>query len=357
MMKSASRNANETPTLKFVVTCVPGLERLLSDELAEMGILEVEADGDEKHPTGALRFAGSWADAAKVLVGSRLASRLLLELREFAAVNADMLYDQVRRVKWADYMRPGRTLAVFAHGKSPGRDLVLSFAALKIKDAVCDEIRKHGVDRPDVDRENPDIRLEAHFQEGRCRLSLDLSGAPLHRRGQRTEAGEAPLRENRAAALLRLVGLRAGAEGLFVDPFCGSGTILLEAAAIAENRAPGLVRRAREFKGALFSMELEAALEAELVRASKAVVPLKLRLEGRDVESRQLEKAKRNLRGGADPGAPTSVNATSRRIGSSRTPRTACASATSRRRPICWACSRRSSSTPRLPANWASRSP
>lgn len=216
---------------RFSLTCVPGLEPLLLEELKEFGI-DAEASGP-----GAVSFTANWREASRVALRTRLGSRFLYELRAFSAKNPAMLYDQVRRIDWTEFFGGTRTLAVFAHGRTEG--MRLSFAPLKIKDAICDEIRKKGQERPDVDTKNPDVRVEAFFSGGKCRLSLDLTGEPLHRRGYR-EAMDAPLRENRAAALLRFVGYRD--DRPFVDPFCGSGTIALEAAAIACRRAPGLAR-------------------------------------------------------------------------------------------------------------------
>ena len=217
----------------FVVTCSPGLEALLTEELEELGVHA------EPGFQGAVNLSCTFEDALKVAFHSRIASKVLLSLKVFSAKNAEMLYDQVRRINWPEYFTQDETFVISSHGESvPG--LKVSFASLKVKDAICDEFKKRGFERPNVDRSNPDLRIEAFFSNGKCELSLDLFREPLHRRSHKEESGEAPLRENRAAALLRFAGYK-GQEDLY-DPFCGSGTILTEAALIALNIPPGLAR-------------------------------------------------------------------------------------------------------------------
>jgi 23S rRNA G2445 N2-methylase RlmL len=219
---------------RFLVTTAPGLQGLLAEELRSLGIEPtLEA-------SGAVTFTGDWAAASRVLVRTRIGSRLLLSLRRFSARTKAMLYDQVRRIDWPAVFPSTLTMAVEAAGSLEGTDYVLSYAPLRIKDAVCDEFRKRGFLRPDVDRWEPDVSLHAFFHRGRCELSVDLSGRPLHRRGYRQEGAEAPLRENRAAALLLFCGYDGSRP--FLDPFCGSGTIPIEAALIATRTAPGLLR-------------------------------------------------------------------------------------------------------------------
>ncbi len=219
---------------RFLVTTAAGLESLLLEELADLGL---EA---EPTPAGALVLKTDWDGAARILTRSRIASRLLLSIREFSAGHAAMLYDQVRRIDWPKIFSPDDSIAIRGHGATHGTDYTLSFASLKIKDAICDEFRYSGLPRPDVDRADPRVRLTAFFHGGRCELSIDLSGRPLHRRGYREEGAAAPMRENRAAALLRFAGYDGSTP--LVDPFCGSGTIVIEAALIALRRAPGLMR-------------------------------------------------------------------------------------------------------------------
>ena len=248
------------PDRRFLVTTAAGLEPLLIDELRELGL------DPEPTAAGPLVLRGGWDVAATVLVRSRIASRLLLSLREFSARSQAMLYDQVRRIAWPSLFSPSLTVAIHAHGSTQGTDYALSFAPLKIKDAICDEYRHKGLLRPNVDRHNPDVRLTSFFHRGRCEISVDIAGEPLHRRGYRAEGAEAPLRENRAAALLRFAGYDGSAP--LVDPFCGSGTVAIEAALIATRHAPGLLRPVDRFAAAALFPEARAALESERARAA-----------------------------------------------------------------------------------------
>ena len=224
---------------RFIVSSAPGLEELLVQELKTLGIESL------REPSGVVTFDGDWHQAVQVLVGSRIAGRVHLSLRRFASSSRAMLYDQVRRIDWPKIFSSTHSFSVKASGSARGTDFTLSYAPLRIKDAVCDEFRKHGQLRPDVDRQNPDVRLFAFFHEGRCELSLDLCGEALHRRGYRKEGALAPLRENRAAALLLFCGYDGSKP--FVDPFCGSGTLAIEAALIATRTAPGLLRLTERF--------------------------------------------------------------------------------------------------------------
>jgi len=292
-----TRDAGGTPPgarFRFLVTTAAGLEPLLGEELAELG-LETRA-----LPSGALVLDGTWRDAARVMIRSRTASRLLVSLRRFSAAHQAMLYDQIRRIPWPSLFEPDRTIAVHALGTSEGTDYTTKFGALKIKDAVCDEFRKAGLPRPDVDRDDPDARITAFFFRGRCELSLDLSGDPLHRRGYRAVGAAAPLRENRAAALLRFAGYDGS--GPFLDPFCGSGTIAIEAALIAMRVAPGLLRETDAFAGARLFPDLAAALEEERRAAgAERIAKPPHPVEGSDVSDEALAVARSNaVKAGAE---------------------------------------------------------
>ncbi len=217
----------------YVVTCAPGLEKVLAEEITELGLKPEPAF------LGSINLSCSIEDALRVAFHSRIASKMLMSLKVFSAKNADMLYDQIRRIRWPNYFNPEQTFVIHSHGVSVD-GLKISFASLKIKDAICDEFKKLGFERPNVDRQNPDIRIEAFFANGKCEVSLDLFGEALHRRSFKEENAEAPLKENKAAALLRFAGYDGSTD--FYDPFCGSGTIVSEAAMIALNIPPGLAR-------------------------------------------------------------------------------------------------------------------
>jgi len=178
-----------------------------------------------------------------------------------------MLYSQVRRVRWEDYLNPQRTFAVFSTMEGQNRRHIESglnknrpesrppgkrpgihhsqFASLKIKDAIVDRLRQEQGERPNIDTENPDIRVDAHFSKGRCLLCLDSSGKSLNQRGYRLETVEAPLRETLAAAIIKLSGWDGTVP--LMDPMCGSGTLVIEAAMLATRRAAGGLRESFGF--------------------------------------------------------------------------------------------------------------
>jgi 23S rRNA (guanine2445-N2)-methyltransferase / 23S rRNA (guanine2069-N7)-methyltransferase len=223
---------------RFVATCAPALEELLADELRELGLGNVETG------PGIVRFDGRLIDGYGACMWSRIASRILLPLRSFPVRSADELYESARGISWTDHLSPDTTFAVRFVGTD---SLVRSslFGALKVKDAIVDVIRDRCGERPSVDRDDPDVGIHAHLGRGRVTLSIDLSGPPMHLRGHERDGGPAPLKETLAAAMLRIAGWhRFGPQGApLLDPMCGSGTLLTEAAAVLSDRAPGLSRR------------------------------------------------------------------------------------------------------------------
>jgi putative N6-adenine-specific DNA methylase len=189
---------------------------------------------------GGAGFDGTLATAYAANLHSRLASRVLWRLAGGAYRNETDLYELARAVAWETHFRPSQTLRVDVTAtRSPLRSL--QFATLKIKDAVADRMRERCGDRPSVDRAAPDVQVFAHLSRQSIDLYLDLSGEPLFKRGWRLEKGEAPMKENLAAGLLACSGWTPDTP--LHDPFCGSGTIPIEAACIATRRAPGLARR------------------------------------------------------------------------------------------------------------------
>jgi 23S rRNA (guanine2445-N2)-methyltransferase / 23S rRNA (guanine2069-N7)-methyltransferase len=218
-------------------TCAKGLEYLLVDELRELGAQQ------PREALAGVHFEGDLALAYRVCLWSRLASRILLPLAEFDAADDSALYHGVRQIDWLRHLTPEGTLAVdanlFASAMTHER-----YAEQRVKDAIVDQIRDaHGV-RPSVDTVQPDLRVNVVVKRDRATLSLDLSGASLHRRGWRREQGAAPLKENLACAVLLRAGWpeTARAGGSLLDPMCGSGTLLIEGARMAADFAPGLQR-------------------------------------------------------------------------------------------------------------------
>jgi len=220
----------------FFATCPKGLEYLLRDELAALG-------AEAREALAGVRFEGDLACAYRACLESRLASRILIPLAEFDAPDADALYAGVQAVDWSQHIAPDATLAIDATGSS-GSIRHSGFAAQKVKDAIADQCRERDGTRPTIQPDRPDVRLNLRLHKGRATLSLDLSGEPLHRRGWRREQGEAPLKENLACAMLLRGGWPELYErgGALVDPMCGSGTLLIEAAWMVAGVAPALQR-------------------------------------------------------------------------------------------------------------------
>jgi 23S rRNA (guanine2445-N2)-methyltransferase / 23S rRNA (guanine2069-N7)-methyltransferase len=254
--------------LRLFATVPKGMETLLAGELRQLGA------GDVKQARAGVAFAGDLETAYRVCLWSRLASRLLLPLIEGRANDGDELYATAQRITWDEHLPVTGTLAVDFTGTNAAiRDT--RFGAVRVKDAIVDQFRtRHGDRRPTVDTRAPDLRVNAHLARGRVTLSLDLSGQSLHRRSYRVDKVqvEAPLKENLAAAVLLFAEWpRLAAAGYgFVDPLCGSGTLPVEAALIAADIAPGLLR-AGHGRGFGFERWLghDAAMWAELVREAR----------------------------------------------------------------------------------------
>ncbi|HEX7325521.1 MAG TPA: bifunctional 23S rRNA (guanine(2069)-N(7))-methyltransferase RlmK/23S rRNA (guanine(2445)-N(2))-methyltransferase RlmL [Rhodanobacteraceae bacterium] len=275
----------------FFATCPKGLEYLLRDELAALGAEAHEA-------LAGVHFEGPLECAYRACLESRLASRVLLPVGEFAAVDADALYAGTGGIDWAQHFAADTTLAIDATGSS-GTLTNSMFAAQRVKDAIADQCRARAGARPTIQQARPAIRLNLRLHTGRATLSLDLSGEPLHRRGWRHEQGEAPLKENLASAML----LRAhwpetyAAGGALVDPMCGSGTLLVEAAWMAAGVAPALRRDHFGFLGwrghdAALWERLHAAAET---RAEAGLRILRPCFFGSDNDPRMIAVATHNL--------------------------------------------------------------
>ncbi|MFH1812366.1 MAG: bifunctional 23S rRNA (guanine(2069)-N(7))-methyltransferase RlmK/23S rRNA (guanine(2445)-N(2))-methyltransferase RlmL [Pseudomonadota bacterium] len=279
----------------FFATCPRGLAGLLGDELRALGALSVRV-----RPAG-VDFDGEMELGYRACLWSRLASRILLRIGQFESPDEDALYAATRAVDWSGHLAPGRSFAVDVTAtRAPYRNT--HFVALRVKDAVVDALRELRGERPDVDTHEPDLRLHLHQHSTLAALYVDLSGDSLHRRGYRAQAGEAPLKENVAAALLVRAGWpRLAREGApLVDPMCGSGTFLIEAALMAADAAPGLLRPRFGFEGwtrhdsALWDrLRTEAEARRDLERLPT--------LAGSDHDARAIEAAAEGLhRAGLD---------------------------------------------------------
>jgi putative N6-adenine-specific DNA methylase len=220
--------------MRFLVTVSKGLEEAAAQELADLGLAVMGSS------PGLVAFKGGREDAWRACLWLRTARRVLQPLGEFPAESAEALYEGARGLPWQEVMTPDHTFAV----EASVRDSAFNhsgFVALKIKDAAADALREAFGRRADVDRSDPDVRVVAHISGNLCSVSLDLSGGPLHKRGYRNRSVAAPLNETLAAGILRLMGYDGSLP--FADPFCGSGTLCIEAALMATHTAPGLLRK------------------------------------------------------------------------------------------------------------------
>lgn len=218
----------------FFAPCPRGLETVLAEELTELGALSVVA-GD-----AGVAFEGDAALAMNANLESRIASRILWRVATGPYHNEQVIYDAALSLPWSEWMDVEQTIMVETNARRcPLRSL--DFVTLRVKDAVCDHFRNHVGSRPSVDSRTPDIRISIFLDEYNFFLYLDTSGDALFRRGERVESGEAPLKKNLAAGILRIAGWRPGIP--LLDPFCGAGTFLWEAAEWSLNRAAGLNRR------------------------------------------------------------------------------------------------------------------
>jgi len=273
--------------LPYFAACPKGLEYLLVTELEQLGGTEV------RESLAGVRFKADVATAYHICLWSRLASRILMSLHSDEVHSTQDIYDVVYRVNWHVYFESHKSIAVEFTGTNEFINNT-QFGALKAKDAIVDKFRDQGFDRPNVDKQNADIRIECRMVNNKLTLALNFSGRSLQQRGYRSNAGAAPLRENLAAALL----LRSGWETTkpLYDPFCGSGTLVIEAALMAANIAPSLTRDSFAFE-ALKSFKADAW--GEIKASAQAIADesksrKQLCIRGSDMDSRVLNIARDN---------------------------------------------------------------
>lgn len=217
------------------ITCATALEPLLMEELQQLGIHSIHSGY-----RGVYVDSWDWSTIYKINYGSRLASRVLLPLIRFKCYDRHSLYKETSLIDWTQFIKDRQTFAIDAnvHHRELRNSL---FAAQIVKDAICDQMRKKTGHRPSVNVQDPDIQLNLFVQNQIGILSFDTSGIPLHKRGYRQESIEAPLQETLAAAILKLAKYQK--DQILLDPCCGSGTLLIEAALMATNTPPGYLRR------------------------------------------------------------------------------------------------------------------
>ncbi|WP_316151458.1 class I SAM-dependent RNA methyltransferase [Cupriavidus sp. BIC8F] len=293
-------------TQAFFAPCPRGLESALAEELREIaampGMAALAPFTVRQEVPGGVNFSGEMAAAYAVNLHSRIASRVLMRVAARGYRHEDDIYTLARGVRWEQWFSPDESLRVdITSHKSPLRSL--NFTALRVKDGVCDALRERLGARPSVDTASPDVRIYAHLTEHDCTLYLDTTGEPLFKRGWRTEKGEAPLKENLAAGILRLAGWVPGQTFRpFYDPMCGSGTFLIEAAQVALGIAPG-GSRSFAFEW-LKGMDTKAwqKLKSDAQRARMLASADELQVVGSDISTDMLAITRANWERAGLPG-------------------------------------------------------
>lgn len=269
--------------MKLIAKTMAGLEGVLAEELRQLGAQNIEP------LTRAVAFEGDKRLLYRANLELRTALRVLLPIRAFQVRSEEGLYKMIREIDWPKYMGVDGALAVDAATHSPYFKHS-KYAALKTKDAIVDRFRQEFGRRPNVDLDKPSLRINIHIYNDECTVALDSSGMSLHKRGYRMETLEAPINEVLAAGMVLLTGWQR--DCAFVDPMCGSGTILIEAATYACNMAPQLHRQFFGFKS---WKNYEPRLWDEvLTEARDNVRPFEYGLFGYDKDFRALKVAQQN---------------------------------------------------------------
>lgn len=269
----------------FFATCPRGLEKLLADELSALGAADVRGTD------GGVGFAGDWPACYRINLQSRLASRILWRVQAPTFYrNEQDVYQATYDLPWTRWFDVQHTMLVKVTAiKSPLTSL--EFITLKIKDAVCDKFRAEKKERPSIAKLEPDMRIHAFFEGDQFTLYLDTSGEALYKRGVRTHTNIAPLRENLAAGILQMTGWKPGIP--LLDPMCGSGTFLIEAAQISLNIQPGIGRHFAFEKLKNFDAKTWATMRETAIAAQKPVCELPI--YGSDLYGDALVAAHQNL--------------------------------------------------------------
>jgi putative N6-adenine-specific DNA methylase len=274
----------QNSTNTFVAKTSFGFEQLLAEELISLGAKNIKTGHRAVH------FDGDQETMYRANLFSRLSLRILKPLATFPAANEQQLYDGVKNIRWDKYLSADDTIAV--DGVTVKSNLTHSlYIALKTKDAIVDQFREKTGKRPNVDLDFPTVRINIHLSSDIANVSLDSSGESLHKRGYRQETGDAPLNETLAAGMVMLTGWDG--KSPLIDFMCGSGTILIEAAMIARNIAPGIFRkefgfeRWRDFDAGLWKQLVEEAKNNELEK-------LPFRITGVDRSLQVIRMAKSN---------------------------------------------------------------
>ena len=270
---------------QFFATCPRGLEALLADELLAQRALKIVVTD------GGVSFEGSLETMYRVNLHSRIATRIMSRVGQGSYATEEDIYKATFKLHWPSWFKVNQTIRVKVTGvKCPLKSL--DFVTLRIKDAVCDRFREEGALRPSVSVRDPDVRIHAYLTQDQYQLYLDTSGAPLYQRGFRDVSVIAPLRENLAAGIIMLSGWIPGTP--FLDPMCGSGTFLIEAAMMAVNQPPGMKRTFGFQKLTSFDEGLWKKIETEAMNKMKPIEFLDI--YGSDIDLRAVRVARHNLK-------------------------------------------------------------
>ncbi|WP_440877258.1 bifunctional 23S rRNA (guanine(2069)-N(7))-methyltransferase RlmK/23S rRNA (guanine(2445)-N(2))-methyltransferase RlmL [Thalassotalea sp. PLHSN55] len=276
---------------QFLALTSQGVEVLLAEELKSLGAEEVV-----QKPEG-VYFSCSLEQAYHVCLWTRLATRVLLKLTEGSAKNKDELLAAAAEVSWSEVFSPQQSFVVDFVGKSE-EIRNTQFGGLTVKDAIVDHFRDLGIDRPSVDKLNPDIGFQARLLKDSVAIYLEFSGRGLFQRGYRRDSGAAPLKENLAAALVLRSGWLADTSKPLLDPMCGSGTLLIEAVSMAAKQAPGIERERWGFENWLghakdtWQEQLHQAMDS----SSENLAALNIKVFGNDMDNRVIRTAEQNAR-------------------------------------------------------------
>ena len=225
---------------KLIAKTFSGLENVLAEELKEIGAKNITLGNRVVYYEGNLEII------YKSNYFVRTAIRILKEIEHFQFKNIDQFYLKSKKIRWKDYLRIDQNFAINSTVINSKEFRNSMFASLRVKDAIADYFREITGKRPNVDTQNPDIIISVHIQKDTCTLSIDSSGESLHKRGYRIKQGDAPLNEVLAAGMILIAGWKGETD--FIDPMCGSGTLPIEAAFIAQNIPPGKFRKNYAFE-------------------------------------------------------------------------------------------------------------
>ena len=270
---------------QFFATCPRGFEALLADELLAQRALKIVVTD------GGVSFEGNLETMYRANLHSRIATRIMSRVGQGSYATEEDIYKATFKLHWPSWFKVNQTIRVKVTGvKCPLKSL--DFVTLRIKDAVCDRFREEGALRPSVSVRDPDVRIHAYLTQDQYQLYLDTSGAPLYQRGFRDVSVIAPLRENLAAGIIMLSGWIPGTP--FLDPMCGSGTFLIEAAMMAVDQPPGMKRIFGFQKLTSFDEGLWKKIESEAINKMKPIEFLDI--YGSDMDLRAVRVARHNLK-------------------------------------------------------------